>query len=277
MQHDGTPVTLGVGQDVTDRHLAETQIKESLAREAAAREAIAAANAGKERFIATLAHELRTPLNAAMGWFHILKGIHPAAAGEKATESIDRNLHMMQTLIEDIVDFNRAEYGKLTLQKVRVDPASLIGDVVASMRSLAAQKQIGIAEDIPPGLPAIQADPKRVRQIMLNILGNALKFTQPGGEVRITAGVHLSGGVTVTIADDGPGIAPEHLTRMFEPLWQPRGGERTDGLGLGLALVKRLVDAHGGTVRIDSDGLNRGTTVTVMLPVDAAEQDEVAV
>ena len=277
LQHDGSPITLGVGQDVTERHEAEARIRESLAREAAAREALAAANTSKEHFIATLAHELRTPLNAAMGWFHILKTGNPAPVDMKATESIDRNLHMMQTLIEDIVDFNRAEYGKLTLQKKVLDPGALLSDVVASTRSLAAHKQIHLDAEIAPGLPRIEADQKRLRQVVINLLSNALKFTQMGGEIKVSARMDPGGRLEISVVDNGPGIPPDHLPRMFEPLWQSRGGERTDGLGLGLALVKRLVDAHGGSVRIASEGAYRGTEVTVTLPVTSAQQNTIAV
>ena len=276
LQHDGSPITLGVGQDVTDRHLAEERIRESIEREAAARDALASANASKEHFIATLAHELRTPLNAAMGWFHIFKTGEPAGAEVRAADSIDRNLHMMQTLIEDIVDFNRAEYGKLVLQKRPLEPASLVSDVVASTRSLADHKEIRLEADITPDLPPIAADPKRLRQVLLNVLSNALKFTPPGGEVRVAAYLDPERRIAISVTDNGQGIAPEHLPHMFEPLWQPGGGERKDGLGLGLALVKRLIHAHGGEVRIHSDGPNRGTEVTVTLPVDLADS-EVAV
>lgn len=276
LQDDGEPIIVGVGQDVTERERTQAMVGESLARETAAREALAEANRRKEQFIALLAHELRTPLNAAMGWFHILRTGKPEGTADRAAETVDRNLQMMHGLIEDIVDFNRAEFGKLTLNRKPVNPAALVSDVVTSARSIAEARQITLSADIAPGLPEIEADPKRLRQVVLNVLSNALKFTQPGGEVRVGARAG-EGGVTISVIDDGPGIAPDHLQKIFDPMWQPGGGERSDGLGLGLALVKRLVDAHGGTVHITSDGPGHGTHVLVSLPAQGTLGTEVAV
>lgn len=177
-------------------------------------------------------------------------------------------------LIEDIVDFNRAEFGKLTLNRKPVNPAALVSDVVTSARSIADARQIALHAEIEPDLPEIAADPERLRQVVLNVVSNALKFTQPGGEVRVSARAG-HGGLTIGVADNGPGIAPDHLQKIFDPMWQPGGGERSDGLGL--ALVKRLVDAHGGTVRITSDGPGHGTRVLVSLPAQGTLDTEVAV
>lgn len=276
LQDDGEPIIVGVGQDVTEREQAQAMITESLARETAAREALASANTRKEQFIALLAHELRTPLNAAMGWFHILRTGKPEGAADRAAETVERNLQMMHALIEDVVDFNRAEFGKLTLNRKPVDPAALVTDVVTSARSIADARQIALHAEIEPDLPEIAVDSKRLRQVVLNVVSNALKFTQPGGEVRVSARAG-DGGLTIGVADNGPGIAPDHLQKIFDPLWQPGGGERSDGLGLGLALVKRLVDAHGGTVHITSDGPGHGTRVLVSLPAQGMLDTEVAV
>jgi signal transduction histidine kinase len=112
--------------------------------------------------------------------------------------------------------------------------------------------------------------------VVLNVVGNALKFTQPGGEVNVVARP-LAGGVEISVADNGPGIEPGNLERLFDPLWQPHGGERTDGLGLGLPLVKRLVEAHGGQVRVASEGLGRGTEVVLVLPCEGGLDANVAV
>ena len=261
VQDDGEPLTIGVGQDITERH--------------AAREALAEANLRKEQFIALLAHELRTPLNAAMGWFHIHRTGQPESAFARSAEAVERNLQMMHALIEDIVDFNRAEFGKLTLNKHDVDVQALLIDVVMSARSIADARQIRTRVDVPDGLPDIEADPKRLRQVMLNVVSNALKFTPAGGDVIVSARASQQG-LEISVVDNGPGIAPEHIERVFDPMYQPGGGERSDGLGLGLALVKRLVDAHGGRVRITS-GEGRGTNVTITLPVEGANAGTVAV
>lgn len=231
---------------------------------------VAAANRQKEQFVVLLAHELRTPLNAAMGWFHIMRTGSPEDAAEKAADAVDRNLRMMHALIEDIVDFNRSEFGKLTLNRQQLDPAALLQEVVTSVRSIADARGIRLETAIAGELPQVEADPKRLRQIVLNLLNNALKFTPRGGSVVVAANAQHSGYLAVSITDTGQGIAPEHLERIFEPLWQPAGSERGDGLGLGLALVKRLVEAHGGTVQVKSDGVGLGVAVTVRLPARAA-------
>lgn len=276
MQDDGSPITMGVGQDVTERHEAQRLVGDSLTRETAAREALAGANAHKEHFIALLAHELRTPLNAAMGWFHILRTGTPPDAAARATGAVERNLQMMHTLIEDVVDFNRAEFGKLTLKRKLIDAEELLGEVVTSARSLADARQIRLELTVPAPLPAVEADPKRLRQVILNVLGNALKFTPAGGQVTVVARAGMNG-LEIAIADNGAGIDAGHLARIFDPLWQPGDGERADGLGLGLALVKRLVEAHGGAVRIVSDGPGRGTEVLLALPLQGPLDAEVAV
>lgn len=276
VQDDGAPITVGVGQDVTERQQAQSLVNESLARETAAREALAAANAQKENFIAVLAHELRTPLNAAMGWFHILRTGKPDGTAERAGEAVDRNLQMMHALIEDIVDFTRAEFGRLTLNRTPLDVGQLLADVTTSARSIADARGIRLKAAVPPALPSIEADPKRLRQVVLNVVGNAIKFTQLGGEVNVAARP-LANGVEISVSDNGPGIEPEHLHRIFDANWQAQGGERTDGLGLGLPLVKRLVEAHGGQVRVASDGPGRGTEVIVALPFEGGRQTNVAV
>lgn len=271
VQDDGAPITMGVGQDVTERHLAEAIIGDSLARETGAREALADANARKEHFIALLAHELRTPLNAAMGWFHILRTGKPEDAAVRAADAVDRNLRMMHALIEDVVDFNRAEFGKLTLNRTPVDIADLLGEVVTSASGIAQARQVGLQLEACGALPLVEADPKRLRQVVMNVVSNALKFTPPGGQVTVAPRVRGER-LEVTVADDGAGIEPGHLERVFEPMWQPAGGERSDGLGLGLALVKRLVEAHDGEVTIASAGRGRGTEVVLSLPLPTVTQ-----
>ncbi|HEX6323348.1 MAG TPA: ATP-binding protein, partial [Vicinamibacterales bacterium] len=219
-QHDGSPITLGVGQDVTERHAAESRVQEGLARERAAHDALAAANQRKEQFIALLAHELRTPLNAAMGWFHILRTGKAHNGVEQAPAAVERNLQMMHALIEDIVDFNRAEFGKLELKRSRLAPATLLSDVVTSARSLAEAREIELLAAVPDGLPAIDADEKRLRQVMLNVLGNALKFTPPGGQVRVSARVDHEAGLAISVRDNGHGIPADQLDHIFDPHWQ---------------------------------------------------------
>lgn len=273
---DGQPMTLGIGQDVTERSEAEREAREALVREQAARDALASGNREKERFIVTLAHELRTPLNAALGWFHIMRKGEPAEAAGKAPTTIERNLRVMQALIEDIVDFNRAEFGKLTLNLTAVSPGLILQEVVTSARGIADARQVGLHCEAGGEGFDIEADPKRLRQVISNVVHNAVKFTPAGGRVTVSAAHTRDGWCAIKVTDTGSGIAPEHLDRIFDPLWQPDTADRGDGLGLGLALVKRLVEAHNGHVDVES-APGRGTTVRLMLPVAQTGSGTVAV
>ena len=270
---EGSPITVGVGQDVTDREDAQERLRVSLQRESEALAASQTANQQKERFIALLAHELRGPLNAARGWLQVWQTENDGPAPRLL--AVDRNLQMMQGLIEDVVDFSRAEFGKLTLQRTVIDLTPWLLDLLASARPLADAKPIRLEATVAPDLPTIEADPKRLQQIILNVLGNAIKFTPPGGHVGVSASRSGSDAIQLSITDDGPGISPAQREQVFQAFWQ---GEPGDGLGLGLALVRRLVLAHGGEVAISIGPTGRGTEVSIILPIRAAEgTTEVAV
>lgn len=264
---EGSPITVGVGQDVTEREEAQERLQVSLQRESEALAASQAANQQKERFIALLAHELRGPLNAARGWLQVWQTDSDRPSARLL--AVDRNLQMMQGLIEDVVDFSRADLGKLTLHRSPIELTLWLGDLLTSARTLADAKQITLEENIASDLPSIEADPKRLQQIVLNVLGNAIKFTPEHGRVSVSASRSATDAIRLSITDDGPGISADERERVFEAFWQGHG--QRDGLGLGLALVQRLVVAHGGEVAVSAGPANRGTRVDIRLPVRASE------
>ena len=272
---DGSPLTVGIGQDVTEQEQVQHQLRESLHRESEALANSQAANQQKERFIAVLSHELRGLLNAARGWLQVWTTESDRVSPRLL--AVDRNLQMMQGLIEDVVDFSRVELGKLTLRRTAIELRPWLQDLLASARTLADARHILLDENIATDLPTIEADPKRLQQIVLNVLGNAIKFTPQNGHVVVSASRLSSGAIQLSITDDGPGISSEQRERVFEAFWQG-DGPRGDGLGLGLALVQRLVQAHGGEVSISIGPTGRGTEVSVILPIGASEDTtEVAV
>ena len=264
---DGRPVRMsGVCMDVTRRKDAE------LARLAAAEEA----SRLKDEFLATLSHELRTPLNAVVGWAQMLQagGLSP----DQRTHAVDviaRNAHLQAQLIDDILDMSRIMTGQLALDREPVLFGRLVESVVSGLSPAAAALRIGITLEIPADLPPTQGDPKRLQQVLGNVLGNAIKFTHEGGSILVRC-VRDGDSLAVEVHDSGIGIAPEFLPFVFERFRQ--GDSRTTrahgGLGLGLAIARHLIERHGGTIQADSPGPDRGTTIRIRLPI--SEGAEVA-
>jgi PAS domain S-box-containing protein len=257
--HDGRPVRMsGVCMIVTRRKEAE------LARLAAAEEA----SRLKDEFLATLSHELRTPLNAIVGWTQMLQsGDLPPARASQAIDVIARNARLQTQLIEDILDVSRIISGKLEIEPASVSIPHLIEAVVAGVTPTASSKHITLTSAVPSDLPPIEGDPKRLHQVLNNVLSNALKFTPEGGHVALRGALE-NGCITITIRDSGTGIAPDFMPHVFERFRQAdsRATRRHGGLGLGLAIARHLVEQHGGDVSAESDGAGQGTTVTVRLP-----------
>jgi len=224
------------------------------------------ANRAKDEFLATVSHELRTPLQAILGWATMLKrGTRDPA---QAVESIVRNATAQARLIDDILDVSRIISGKLRLSLARVDVASVIRAAVDAVRPAAAAREIEIAEDVPADLGTFDADPDRVQQIVWNLVSNAVKFTGDRGRVDVRAS-RDDNSVRIAVSDTGVGIAREHLQAIFERFRQVDSSatRQHGGLGLGLAIVRYLAEAHGGTVDAASEGVGRGATFTVTLPV----------
>jgi len=232
--------------------------------------------AAKDDFIAVLSHELRTPLSPILGWANILK--HRTDNPEqrlKAAEAIERNARLELKLVGDILDFNQLVKEKMPLEIAAHDISELLRSAADTMMEMAAAKEIEI-EFTEPALPLpVEVDAARMQQVFTNILSNAVKFTPPRGSVRVT--VERTGkDVTVQFSDTGEGIAPEFLPHAFEAFRQQEQGftRQHSGLGVGLALVKRLVDLHRGTVWIASAGQGQGTVVTVQLPLATVDHSK---
>ena len=246
-------------------------LRDSLSALDEARAEAEAASRSKDEFLATLSHELRTPLNAILGWTSMLRhGQLDDTSAEKALEVVERNARAQAQLIEDVLDMARIITGKVHLE---MRPA-LLGPVVEAaadaIRPAAEVKSIRL-HAVLRSVPAVHGDPVRLQQVLWNLLSNAVKFTTPGGDVVIELRMQDSHAV-VTVSDSGPGIATDFLPYVFDRF---RQADQTvtrghGGLGLGLSIVKHLVELHGGTVCARSDGNGHGSTFEVTLPIAAA-------
>jgi PAS domain S-box-containing protein len=238
------------------------------------------ANRLKDEFLATVSHELRTPLTAIVGWSSMLRnGNFDQPTTARAIETIERNALAQTQIIEDLLDVSRIITGKVTLDARPVELGAIVESALDSVRPAAATRGITLRSETEPGvgLAAVWGDPARLQQVMWNLLANAVKFTPAGGEVAVRlsrAGEHLR----IAVADTGQGISREFLPYVFDRFRQADGTiTRTHGgLGLGLAIVRHLVEIHGGTVVAESEGEGRGATFIVELPVAGGDRDAAA-
>lgn len=230
------------------------------------------ANRAKDEFLATVSHELRTPLTAILGWTHIVRtGDMDAATSARAMESIERNARAQAQLIEDLLDVSRIISGKLRLEVRTVNPVAIVAAAMDAVRPAAEAKSVRLAFTHDTFAGTIAGDPDRLQQVVWNLLSNAVKFTPQGGRVDI----HLepSGAcLQLTVADTGQGIRPDFLPYVFDRFRQADSTSTRShgGLGLGLAIVRHLVELHGGTIRAESPGVGQGATFFVTLPLGAA-------
>ena len=227
------------------------------------------ANRMKDEFLATVSHELRTPLNAIIGWSHMLRrGRLDDETKTRALETIERNAKSQAQLVEDLLDVSRMISGKLQLQKVSVDVASVINAAIDAVQLAASSKDIELQVTLDPSARHVLGDANRLQQIVWNLLSNAIKFTPAGGRVDIYLEREQSH-VAIKVSDTGQGIAAEFLPYVFERFRQADGGStrRHGGLGLGLALVRHLVELHGGTIEATSEGEGKGATFIIELPL----------
>lgn len=267
----GRHALLVLAKDITDRKNAEAGIEELLAREKAAREEAQAASRAKDSFLAIVSHELRAPLNAILGWAAILRSPKAdEATRAHAAETIERSAMVQSKLIEDLLDSARVARGQLRLEVQPVDLTAVIEAAVDVMHPAAEARDIEVHRTFAAKTEVITGDPDRLQQIVSNLLSNAIKFTPGGGRVDIRlerADPH----VRISVADTGKGISSEHLPYVFERFHQADGSttRRHSGLGLGLSLVRNLVELHGGTVHAESPGEGYGATFTVDLPLRA--------
>ncbi len=231
-----------------------------------------AANRLKDEFLATLSHELRTPLTAIIGWAHMLgeEMLTPEMSGQ-AVQAIRRNADQQRQIVEDILDASRIVTGKLRVEIESMRLVTLLREIIGSVQPAAAAKGIELNAELDQRADEIQGDPHRLRQVIWNLLSNAVKFTDSGGRVKVEA-ERLLTHVRVTVSDTGQGISPDFLPFVFNRFRQADGSttRRHGGLGLGLSIVKCLVEAHGGAVHAYSAGDRLGATFTVDLPLPGA-------
>lgn len=260
--------------EITERKRLEAQRGALLQSERAARVEAERAARLKDEFLATLSHELRTPLNAILGWTAIAKQTHPHTPElDRPLQTIERNARLQAQLIEDLLDISRIVSGQMRLAVEAVQVPLVVRAAVTSMMPAANAKQITLDVDIEPDLVPITGDSARLQQVVWNLVSNAVKFTPPGGRVQVS--VKRSGTwVELTVRDDGAGITPEFLPHVFDRFRQADSSttRRHGGLGLGLSIVKQLVELHGGSVTVTSAGENQGATFVMLLPVRAEHE-----
>jgi PAS domain S-box-containing protein len=237
-----------------------------------AREEAEAANRSKDEFLATVSHELRTPLNAILGWAQLLRGdgMDPEKS-RRGLETIVRNAKLQTQLIDDLLDVSRIISGQMRLDVRPLEMVPVIDAALEAVRPAAEAKQIQLRRVLDPLAGPVAGDPARLQQVVWNLLSNAVKFTPKGGKVEVRL-ERVNSHVEVIVADNGLGIDPGFLPEVFDRFRQRDASttRRHSGLGLGLAIVRHLVELHGGTVRVKSPGEGQGSTFTVLLPVSVA-------
>ena len=232
-------------------------------------EEAARANEAKDQFLATVSHELRTPLTSILGWAQMLtSGKLDAAMAQRAIETIERNARAQAQIVDDLLDISRIVSGKLRLNVQLFAPHTAVEAAVEALRPAAMAKSVSVQLVIDPLAGPISGDPDRLQQIVWNLMSNAVKFTPKGGRVHLALQRHHSS-VQIVVTDNGPGIPAEYLPRVFDSFTQvdSSSSRMHGGLGLGLAIVRKLVELHGGTVSVHSDGQGKGAAFTVGLPV----------
>jgi PAS domain S-box-containing protein len=255
--------------DLIEQRQTAAEREQLLAREQAARVEADRANRIKDEFLAVLSHELRTPLNPILGWSKLLQnGKLDLAKTQQALQTIERNAKLQSELIEDLLDVSRILQGKLNLNVSSINLSATIRTAMETVRLAAEAKSIHLEASFEPDPPLIRGDSTRLQQVIWNLLSNAVKFTPAGGQVNIRL-ERLDSFAQITISDTGQGIEPDFLPYVFEYFRQANATttRKFGGLGLGLAIVRHLVELHGGTVSVESLGVGRGATFTVKLPL----------
>jgi PAS domain S-box-containing protein len=258
-------------QDVTAQKRAAAERERLLESERAARAEAERANRSKDEFLAVVSHELRTPLNAILGWSTLLRRPGLAAAQlDKGLAVVERNTRLLVQLISDLLDVSRIVAGKLHVEREPVDLAACVEAAVESLRNTAAAKGVAIHEAIESIGGVVRGDPARLQQVAMNLVSNAIKFTPAGGRVEVRV-ARRGGRAEIVVRDTGQGIDPGFLPHVFDRFRQADGGttRQHGGLGLGLAIVRSLVELHDGSVRVESEGIGKGATFTVSLPSPA--------
>ncbi|MCC3408533.1 MAG: PAS domain-containing protein [Microcoleus sp. PH2017_10_PVI_O_A] len=270
---------IGSAMDITERKQVETERDMVLQLEQTARAEAERANRIKDEFLAVLSHELRSPLNPILGWSQLLRGGKLSAAKTaQAYETIERNARLQSQLIEDLLDVSRILQGKLRLNVAPVNVATIILSALDTVQLAAEAKKIQIETILNPDVELVLGDTGRLQQIVWNLLSNAVKFTPEGGRVEVRLS-QIAREVQIQVSDTGKGIVPDFLPYVFEHFRQEDGAttRKFGGLGLGLAIVRQLIELHGGRVFAESPGEGQGATFTVRLPLlndDSRKQEE---
>jgi CheY-like chemotaxis protein len=265
-----------VFRDVSERRRTELERETALSErerllmaERTARAEAERANRLKDDFVAMVSHELRTPLNAILGWTELmLRNRGDAALTARGLDVVARNTRLQTQVISDLLDISRIVSGRLRLELQSVDLASVIEAATETVQHGADEKGIGITRQLDTTIGPMAGDPARLQQVVWNLLSNALKFTPKGGRVNVT--LRRAGSqVEIVVEDNGAGIRSDFLPHVFDRFQQADASRtrRFGGLGLGLSIVKNLVELHGGRVRSESDGEGRGATFTVAIPL----------
>jgi CheY-like chemotaxis protein len=230
----------------------------------------------KDEFLATLGHELRTPLNAILGYAQLMRtGAMGADELAEAIEVIERNARTQTRIVEDLLDLSRIIAGKMRLDVQRVDLAAVVSAAVETLKPAADFKGVRMTSVLDPLVGPMKGDPARLQQVVWNLLSNAIKFTDKGGKVQVAL-ERVNSHVEIAVSDTGAGIKPEFLPHVFDRFRQAEGStvRRHSGMGIGLSIVKQLVEMHGGNVRAKSPGPGHGSTFIVALPLSVSTHDD---
>jgi PAS domain S-box-containing protein len=257
-----------IARDISDRKRADAERALLLAREQSARSDAERANRTKDEFLATLSHELRTPLTAIVGWVRMLRqgGLDDTSTG-RALEIVERNTAALKRLVEDILDISSITMGQFRIETAPVDLAGVVEQATDSVRHAALAKDITLTLTRDPVMRPVVGDAGRLQQVVWNLLSNAVKFTPAGGRIDVTL-AQTGSYAEIRVRDTGQGIAPEFVPRLFDRFSQQDASttRQHGGLGMGLAIVRHLVELHGGVVRAESAGPEQGATFIVRLP-----------
>lgn len=267
---DGTIIGASkIARDITDKKRAEHERQLLLRAAEDARREAEQANLAKDNFLALLSHELRTPLHSMRGWLSMLSnGLLNKDQQDKAIEVILRGIESQNALIEDLLDISRIVAGKMSIAHEKVSLFTVLSNAVEQFRPASDEHDIELVTQLDSSADEIVGDPVRLQQIISNLINNAIKFTPPGGQIKVTL-KHRDDNAVVQVSDTGVGLAPEMVSRIFERFEQGDNSSRRlfGGLGLGLTIAKHLAELHGGAISAASEGEGKGTTFTVTLPL----------